>query len=207
MNCKYLKLFIACLLSLSLVLGGSTGVMACNKKTPKKVVMVIAQKNFEDSELFKPKAILEASGAKVIIASKTTDEAIGMNGAKVKPDIKISDIHANKYDALIVVGGSGSIDTLWEDLDLRSVAQKAYKKCKLVCAICAAPVVLAKAGILDGKQATMYPWDEGIKELEKYGAIYTDQEVVVDGKIITGRNPDASAAFGQKIAQKLGISK
>lgn len=173
----------------------------------KNVLMVIAQKDFEDVELFEPKAILEMCGAKVDVASITTDIATGAQGGTIKPDLKISDAKAQNYDAVVVVGGIGAIGTLWEDLNLRSLLQDAGKQNKIVAAICAAPPTLSKAGLLKHKNATMYPWDDGIKELTMDGANYINEEVVVFGNIVTGRNQDASNAFGHKLCEVLKILK
>ena len=69
---------------------------------------------------------------------------------------------------------------------------------KVVAAICIAPVILARAGLLKGKRATVFP--DGIPELEKAGAVYTAQSVERDGRIITGNGPEAAEAFGREIA-------
>lgn len=175
-------------------------------KLKPEVLLVIAPKSVEDLEFFVPKSILEANGAKVTVASTTRDMSSGTHGALIKPDIKISDVKLNKFDAVIVVGGNGSIEFLWEDASLRKLLIEANDKDKIVGAICGAPPALSKAGILEGKKATMYPWDDGIKELEKYGATYVDEEVVVSDNIITGKNVDASAAFGLKLCELLEIA-
>ncbi|OPZ94787.1 MAG: putative cysteine protease YraA [Firmicutes bacterium ADurb.Bin419] len=175
-------------------------------KSKPDVLMVIAPKNVEDLELFVPKSILEAKGAKVTVASTTMDISTGTHGALIKPDMKISDVKLKKFDAVIVVGGTGAIEFLWEDVALRQLLIEANDKGKIVGAICGAPPALSKAGILEGKKATMYPWDDGIKELEKYGAIYVDEEVVVSDNIITGRNVDASAAYGTKLCELLELA-
>lgn len=175
-------------------------------KSKPDVLMVIAPKNVEDLEFFVPKSILEANGAKVTVASTTMNMSTGTNGALIKPDIKISDVKLKKFDAVIVVGGTGSIEFLWEDAALRQLLIEANDKGKIVGAICGAPPALSKAGILEGKKSTMYPWDDGIKELEKYGATYVDEEVVVSDNIITGKNVDASAVFGLKLIELLEIA-
>ncbi len=175
------------------------------RKYQKNVLMVIAPKDFEDVELFDPKTILEVNGAKVTVASTTTAVAIGANGARVTPDIKISDAIAGKYDAIAVIGGTGVIGSLWEDKALRDLLQEANKEKKIIAAICAAAPTLAKAGLLKDRNATMFPWDDGIKEITKYGAKYVNQEIVVSGNILTGRNPEASKAFGLKLCEILKI--
>lgn len=182
-------------------------VQGCQKhKSKVDVLMVIAPKNIEDLEFFIPKSILEVNGAKVTVASTTLDIATGTHGAHIKPDIKISDVKLKKFDAVFVVGGTGSIEFLWEDASLRKLLIEANDNHKIIGAICGAPPALAKAGILSGKTATMYSWEDGIKELEKYGATYLDEEVVVSENIITGRNVEASEAFGFKLCELLGIT-
>jgi len=175
-------------------------------KSKVEVLMVVAPKNIEDLEFFVPKSILETNGAKVTVASTTLDTAIGTHGAQIKPDIEISNVRSNKFDAIFVVGGTGSIEFLWEDASLRKLLIEANDKNKIIGAICGAPPALSKAGIMNGKTATMYPWEDGIKELEKYGATYVDEEVVVSENIITGKNVEASEAFGLKLCEVLGIS-
>ena len=184
------------------------GLAICNalgiRKYSKNVLMVIAPKDFEDAEFYTPKALLEVNGAKVTVAS-TTATALGANGSKCNTDILIENAKAKNYDAIVVIGGTGAIDTLWEDKDLRKLLQDANKQKKIVAAICAAPPVLARAGILKDKNATMFPWADGIKELTNNGAKYVDKEVVVSGNIVTGKNQEASVAFGLKLCEELKI--
>jgi PfpI family intracellular protease len=175
------------------------------RKYQKKVLLVIAQKDFEDVELFTPKTLLEINGAKVSIASITTDVAVGLKGSKITPDLTISSAHVKDYDAIAVIGGTGVPGTLWENLELRKLLQDANSQNKIVAAICAAPPTLAKAGLLKDKNATMFPWDGGIKQLTDNGAKYVNEEVIVAQNIVTGRNPDASGAFGLKLCEVLGI--
>ena len=76
--------------------------------TGKKVVMIIAEKNFRDEELLEPKKILEEEGASVTVASTTLRTATGMFGAKATPDILLSELKMDEYDAIIFVGGAGA---------------------------------------------------------------------------------------------------
>ena len=79
----------------------------------------------------------------------------------------------------------------------------AFRAEKIVSAICISPVVLARAGILKGKKATVFPDSEGIRELKKAGAIYIQKSVVVDGKVVTGDGPDAASRSAQEIIKLL----
>jgi protease I len=166
----------------------------------KKILMVIAPKNFRDEELSIPKEMFEAQGIKVTVASSSTNIATGMLGAKVKTDISLMDVDVNNYDAIVFVGGSGS--TVYKnDPTALYIAKKAVKEGKVFGAICLAPVIPAKAGILEGKKATVSP--TGVHILKKEGAIYTGKSVEIHGKIITGNGPAASKEFGQAILNSL----
>ena len=209
---KVLIKVICFAMSLSMVLGAFVcgpinTVSAKEASTQKKVLMVIAPKDFEDCEVVEPMAILKANGAKVTIASTTTDTAIGINGFKITPDIKISNAKADDYDAIVLPGGTGVISNLWDNEELRTLIQQFNSQGKIVAAMCAAPPTLAKAGILKGKTVTMFPWEDGIKELTTRGAIYVNEETVTDGNIVTGKNPAASKSFGLAVCDALKIRK
>lgn len=209
---KVLIKVICFAMSLSMILGAFVcgpinTVSAKETSTQKKVLMVIAPKDFEDCEVVEPMAILKANGAKVTIASTTTDTAIGINGFKITPDIKISNAKADDYDAIVLPGGTGVISTLLDNEELRTLLQQFNSQNKIVAAMCAAPPTLAKAGILKGKTVTMFPWEDGIKELTTRGAIYVNEETVTDGNIVTGKNPAASKSFGLAICDALKIRK
>jgi PfpI family intracellular protease len=170
-----------------------------------KVLLVVAPKDFEDFEVFETKTVLEANGAKVVTASTTKDTAVGSYGRTLAPDLSISDAKAADYDAVVIEGGTGVIEHIWDNKDVHKLIQESNKLGKTIGAICAAPVTLSKAGIMKGVAATMYPWDDGIKELTNGGALYVNDEVVVSGNIITGRNVDATRAFSLRLCDILGI--
>lgn len=119
-----------------------------------RVVMIIAHRNFRDEELQEPKTILEEEGIRVIIASSSKDTATGMLGAIVKPDILISEIKIEEYNAIIFVGGSGA-SQYWNDPSAHRIAQEALSQGKILGAICIAPVILANAGVLENRRATV----------------------------------------------------
>jgi PfpI family intracellular protease len=169
----------------------------------RKVVMVISNTQFEDAEFFKPKKILEDNGIKVTVASTSLNTATGVNGGTYDPNVLISEVKEQKYDAVIVIGGYGMMNE-YDNQDLRKLVVEFNNDNKIVAAICAAPPVLARAGVLEGKKATCFPWEGIYNELTANGATYIDEEVVVDGNAVTGRNVDASEAFGYKLSEVLG---
>lgn len=166
----------------------------------KKVVMIIAPENFRDEELIEPQNVLTEKGAEVKVASASTETAKGMLGVQVKPDMLVSDIEPQEWDAIILVGGTGA-SVYWEDTSVHSMLNEAVKQNKIVGAICIAPVTLANAGILSGKKATVYPSEEG--KLKDRGAECTGKRVERDGNTITASGPPAAREFGNVIAQAL----
>ncbi len=168
--------------------------------TEKKVLMIIAERNFRDEELLKPRTILEDRGVEVRIASTTLQNVTGMLGATVKPDILLSDVKVQDYDAITFVGGSGA-SQYWNDPLAHSIAQASVERGKILCAICIAPVTLANAGVLSGKRATVFSSEKN--KLEAKGVIYTGKPVQVEGKIITGEGPQAAEQFGEAIIRAL----
>ena len=166
----------------------------------KKVLMIIAERNFRDEELLEPKEILEKEGAKVIIASTSLEMATGMLGARVTVDILIEKVKVDDYDTIIFVGGSGA-SQYWNDSLAHKIAQEAVNKDKILCAICIAPVTLANADVLSGKKATV--WASEREKIETKGAIYTGKPIQVDGKIITANGPQAARDFAREIVKAL----
>ena len=112
-------------------------------------------------------------------------------------------MNVEDYDAIVIVGGAGSKEYLWDDEELRAMVKEAYNKNKVLAAICLSPVVLAKAGILEGKKATVFPYKEAIDELKKNGAYYVDENVVVSDNVITGRDTESTEEFSLKICGAL----
>ena len=166
----------------------------------KSVVMIIAQDNFRDEEYLKPAGIFKKNGIKVTVASSSLEMAKGMLGAEVKPDILYKDIKVDDYDAVIFVGGAGA-NYYWNDTTTHKLAKDTLAKGKILAAICIAPVTLANAGVLKGKNATVF--SSVADNILKKGAKYTGKSVEVDGNIITAEGPAAATAFGEAIVKAL----
>lgn len=167
-----------------------------------KILMVIAPDNFRDEEYFETRKVLESEGFSVETASKTMESAKGMLGGAAKPDLALSEADAGDYKAVVFVGGSGA-SVYFDDEEAKSLARDAFEKGKLVAAICIAPTILANAGILEGKKATVWK-DQGlIDNLESRGAEHTGEDVTVDGRVITASGPPAAEGFGKAIAEAL----
>lgn len=168
----------------------------------RKILMIIACKNFRDEELTTPKKMLEANGYDVTVASREKSGCTGMLGATATVDTLLSEVNVDEYDGIIFVGGVGAKIYINDPL-AHKIARQAVKNGKILGAICIAPSILAKAGVLKGKKATVWQGKEFISILKKGGANYTAEKVTVDGKIITAHGPDAASQFGEKIIEML----
>jgi len=166
----------------------------------KKVVMVIADKDFRDEELEVPKTILSERGARIEVASTTKGKARGMLGLIVIPDRLIKEIRAKDYDAVIFVGGTGA-KTYWNDPAAHKLAGDADEAGKVVGAICIAPVILANAGVLAGRNATVY--SSVSQFITQGGSKYTGRNVETDGRIITANGPESSREFALALVRAI----
>jgi protease I len=166
----------------------------------KSVLMVIAPEDFRDEEFKEPHDLFIKSGIKVTVASTDTGSVRGMLGMIVKPDITLDLVNPDSFDAVVVVGGTGC-KVLWDDTTLHNIVQNFNDKKKTTAAICIAPVVLARAGILKDVKATVYP---AVKDdICVCGANYTGSEVEKAGNIITGSGPKSAKDFAETILRAI----
>jgi protease I len=166
----------------------------------KKALMIIAKNKFRDEEYLEPRKALEGEGARVTVASSSLDMAEGMLGLRVKPDALIGDVKESDYDCIVFVGGGGARE-YFDSPVAHALARRFYSHGKVTSAICIAPAILANAGLLKEKKATSFPSSE--EALKSKGAVFTKDDVVVDGKIITGVGPEAAKKFGEKLVEAL----
>jgi len=171
----------------------------------KKIVMIIAFRDFRDEEYFVPRRILEEAGVRVVTVSSKKDTAIGADGGEAEVNLLVEEINVADFDAVIFIGGPGALKYLDND-DSYKLAKETISQNKVLAAVCIAPTILAKAGVLKGKKATV--WSSAVDKssvriLEDNGAEYLSEAVVVDGKIITGNGPGAAKEFGEKIVKLL----
>jgi protease I len=164
------------------------------------VLIIIPPERFRDEELFCTKEELEDAGNDIVIASTKTGMILGSRGGKAKVKLLLSDIDTSQYEAVVFVGGGGS-KLLFENPEALKIAKNMYKDKKVVSAICLASVILANAGVLKGKKATVSGTES--VTIETRGAKYTGPGVTVDGLVVTANGPKASRLFGQKIAELL----
>jgi 4-methyl-5(b-hydroxyethyl)-thiazole monophosphate biosynthesis len=167
----------------------------------KKVLLLLSQ-GFEEIEAISVLDILRRSGVEIDCASyipsgsSIRSEIVrGAHGIDIRADISFSDALQNEYDAIVLPGGAPNAQTLAESEDVLKLIRRYYDRGKLVAAICAAPKVLAQAGVSKGHTITSYPG------FEHLFADYKTDAVVVSGNIVTSRGPGTAIPFALKLAE------
>lgn len=167
-------------------------------------VAVLATDGFEQVELTKPVEALKKAGAKVHVVSPKGGQIQGYNhhdrGDQVPVDRELSQVSAQEYQALVLPGGVINPDQLRLDEAAIDFIRDFVRSEKPIAAICHGPWTLIDAGAVDGRKMTSWP---SLKtDLRNAGAEWVDQEVVVDGGLVTSRNPDDLPAFCAKMIEE-----
>ena len=171
----------------------------------KKAALIVAFRDFRDDEYFVPKKSLEDTGIEILTVSIKEGTAIGADGGEARVDFLLENLVVSDFDAIVFIGGPGALEDLDNEESYR-VAREAIENDKVLAAICISSTILAKAGVLEGKKATVWsnPLNKKpIEILQENGAIFEDGPVVVDGKIVTGNGPQAAKQFGETLVRVL----
>lgn len=164
-----------------------------------KVYLFLAD-GFETVEALAPADVMRRAGIEVVTVSiMGRRNVVSAQNVPVVADTLYEDICFCDADAMVLPGGGTGTDNLSAHEPLRALLVKAHAEGKLVAAICAAPMVFGRIGILKGRKATCYPGCEG----DLFGAEYTAAPVEKDGNIITGCGPGVSFDFGFAIVERL----
>lgn len=164
------------------------------------MIYVFLADGFEEIEALAPVDFLRRAGVEVNIVGVTGDVCTGAHGIEVKTDISLSDMTLdNNLQGVILPGGMPGADNLDKSSEVHSAIDYCIEKGVLVCAICAAPFILGKKGLLNGKSATCFP---GFEEYLT-GATVLEKGVVRDGNIITARGAGVAWEFGAEIAAQI----
>lgn len=169
-----------------------------------KKIAVLATDGFEQSELTEPKRRLEAMGAKVDVVSLPGKDSIrGWDkkdwGDSVRVDKALDQVAVSDYDALVLPGGVINPDHLRQEAKAVELVKAFAAADKPVAAICHGPWMLVESGLAKGRKLTS--WNSLKTDLANAGGQWQDSEVVVDGNIITSRNPGDIPAFSEAIAK------
>lgn len=164
-----------------------------------KDVVIILAHGFEEIEALSSADVLRRAEINVTLAGLDDEFITGSRGITVKTDRVFDD--STLFDAVILPGGLPGAENLASSEKVKAYLRKMNAEKKLICAICASPaLVLAPAGILDGKKATCYP---GFEDKFPEDAEPVEDKVVQDGNIITSRGPATALEFALKITENL----
>ncbi|HEY1777661.1 MAG TPA: type 1 glutamine amidotransferase domain-containing protein [Solirubrobacteraceae bacterium] len=162
-----------------------------------KRIAILATDGVEQSELTRPLEALREAGADVDVVSLETGEVQmfeHLDAAEtIGADRAVKDADPGEYDGLVLPGGVANPDRLRTDEDAVSFVRGFFDGAKPVAAICHGPWTLVEADVVDGR--TLTSWPSLRTDLRNAGATWVDEEVHVDGELITSRNPDDLPAF------------
>jgi protease I len=168
-------------------------------------VLILATDGFEQDELFKPRQALLDAGAHVTLASirldPITGEKGGEKGESITPDTTLDLVDTEGFDALLLPGGVANPDKLRMAPRAVEIVEEFMDDGKIVAAICHAPWLLVEADVVEGRRVT--GWPSVRTDLANAGATVVDEEVVVDGNLITSRKPDDIPAFNEAVIEAL----
>ena len=164
-------------------------------------VAVLVDDGFEQSELLKPREALDAAGATTRVVSPKDDRVRGWNhaewGEQVKVDVPLEQARADDYGALLLPGGVMNPDKLRMNPKAVAFVKAFFDAGKPVAAICHGPWTVLESGNAKGRRMTSWPSLQ--TDLRNAGAAWSDEEVVVDGNLVTRRKPDDIPAFNREM--------
>lgn len=164
-----------------------------------KRVLVPLAEGFEELETVTIVDILRRAGVEVVVASLAGSPVTGAHGIRLSADTPLGALAEQEFDMIALPGGMPGAEHLKKDARIAEIVRRLHGKGRPVAAICAAPMVLAAAGVLDGRRATSYPGF--LKDAERTTVVA--DAVVVDGGVITSRGPGTALDFALTLVEEL----
>lgn len=173
---------------------------------PKKALLIIAQKDYQDREYERTRAVLERGGLEITVAGGQGGTCTGRFGGTVQGVLPLAQVNVADYAIVAFIGGGGA-EAYVRDPEALRIANEAARAEVILGALCIAPLILAKAKVLEGRKATVWDDGRGTQEriLTQAGAEVTGDSVTVDGRIVTGNGPEASEEFGRTLVELLRL--
>jgi putative intracellular protease/amidase len=175
------------------------------------ILLVIPQNRFCDMQLAELKSCFDEVFLKTIILSRSGNEAVGEENTRVIPDGILVDwdkkfLQKKNYDAVIVVGGKGAKNSIWNDPILPQILTDHFRAGKIVGALGLSVVSLARSGLLARRDASAPNHDTCIRELEEAGAFVVEDPLTSTDNIVTAGNNSSGKLFGKEILRLLGVT-
>ena len=178
-----------------------------NEINDTKRIAMIVHDYFEQAEMEDVRTLLQQAGYEVDLIAPDKDEVHGLHhvemGDSFDVDLQLTEVEPEEYDAVVLPGGAINADQLRVVPDALNFVESMYNNGKVVAAICHAPWVLVSLGIVEGKTITSYPTIKD--DIQNAGGRWIDQDVAVDGVLITSRNPDDIPVFVEAITANVPL--
>lgn len=162
------------------------------------MVYILLGEGFEESEALVSADLLRRAGVEVALVGLEELEVTGGHGITVKADVTLAEVEEDKMEMLVLPGGAGGVESLQMNLFALALVQRAYDLGCWLCAICAAPTILARIGCLDRRKAVCYP---GMEDEMGSAVVQLGVPVVTDGRIITGEAAGSAFEFGLRLVE------
>lgn len=166
-----------------------------------KTVLIPLAEGFEEIEAITLIDLLRRAGIEVTTAGLTDGPVCGSHGIRIEADTTLDAVASRDFDMVALPGGLPGAHHLRDDARVQAVLKRHAQSGAWTAAICAAPVALAAAGLLDGRAATSYPGF--VEKLSIPGLAHRQDAVVVDGKIVTSRGPGTAMDFALTLIELL----
>lgn len=170
----------------------------------RRAVAVLLAEGFEEIEAVVPVDVLRRLEVPVTVVGVGGREITGSHGLRLVADTILEEVAADGLSALILPGGLPGATNLRDHPAVLALVRAVHAAGRPVCAICAAPIVLAAAGVVQGRTVTGYPMALVKEALAAAGATYTGNPFESDGPVVTGKGAGASFAFAVAVAAALG---
>ena len=167
-----------------------------NIYTKNSILIFLPATDFSEEEFIPVKSIFLKCGKQLFIASDTFTVCSGESGLKVGADTNFYNVNEKNFAAFVLIGGKGS-KSYWGNELLHRIARKFRDSGKVIGAICSAPVILARSGILDKISATC--WKEDKNELIKAGINYQERSVIAENNIVTADSLQSAILFAETV--------
>ncbi|EGT5590898.1 type 1 glutamine amidotransferase domain-containing protein [Corynebacterium striatum] len=165
-----------------------------------KTIAIIATDGFEDSELTSPADAVREAGATVKVIAPEAGTISGKKGASIDVDATTADVRGEKFDGIVLPGGTGNADALRMDEAAVEIVKKHVEAGRPLGVICHGGWILTDADVLKDRTLTSFP---SLKtDLRNAGATWVDEEVHVDQGLVSSRTPDDLPAFNAKIVEE-----
>lgn len=164
------------------------------------MVYILLADGFEEAEAIVPADLLRRAGAEVALVGVTGKTVTGAHGIAVTCDVELEQVEQAQLELLMLPGGLGGVENIGESPAAMALVRAAAEAGRYVAAICAAPSLLGRLGLLDGRKAVCYP---GMESAMGKAEPQQGQSVVVDGPFITGEGPGAAFDFGLQLVKTL----